>query len=168
MRAAGGGAPIGETALDRVVAALSPEARVELLSYAAKVADPMPPDSSSWYVVGAVVQVNAAQRLSLVTLSEQAKTGSTILSGLSKVTAALPEIAKLSTAFAAVAVVAALTLATIGWRTGYGAGWDTLHTERWKSWNQGVCEGLANVRHDLRTRGADVQALDRERTQRGC
>jgi hypothetical protein len=162
------GTPQGETALDRVVAALSPEARLELLSYATKVAEPMPPESSSWYVIGAVVQVNAAQRLSLVTLSDQVKTGSTILTGLSRVAAALPRLASFATAFAALAVVAALTIATTGWQQGYGAGWDALRNERWKSWNQGVCEGLANVRHELRLRRAEVQALDRERTRRGC
>ena len=29
--------------------------------------------------------------------------------------------------------------------------------------NQSACDGLANVRDDLRSHGADVQALDRER-----
>jgi len=122
-----GGTPQGETALDRVVASLSPEARLELLSYATKVAEPMPPESSSWYVVGAAVQVNAAQRLSLVTLSDQVKTGSAILSGLSKVAAALPRLATFSTAVAGLAVVTALTLVLTGWRGGYGTGWDAAN-----------------------------------------
>jgi hypothetical protein len=163
-----GGTPQGETALDRVVAALSPEARLELLSYATKVAEPMPPESSSWYVVGAVVQVNAAQRLSLVTLSDQVKTGSTILSGLSKVAAALSRLATFSTAFAALAVVAALTLVLAGWRGGYGTGWDAANHQTLMGYSAYACRALANVRHELRIHRADVQALDRERTRRGC
>jgi hypothetical protein len=31
-----------------------------------------------------------------------------------------------------------------------------------------ACRALANVRHELRIHRADVQALDRERTRRGC
>lgn len=61
-----------------------------------------------------------------------------------------------------------LAVAIQGWRVGYGAGWDAQQSVRWKTWNQSACESLANVRHELRTRGADVQALDRERTRRGC
>jgi hypothetical protein len=166
---ASGGTPQGETALDRVIAALSSEeARIELLSYATKVAEPMPPDATSWYVVGAVVQVNAAQRLSLVTLSDQVKTGSTILSGLHQVAAALPRLATFSTAFAALAVVAALTLALAGWRGGFGTGWDAANHQTLMGYNAYACRALANVRHELRIRRADVQALDRERTRRGC
>jgi hypothetical protein len=128
----------------------------------------MPPESSSWYVVGAVVQVNAAQRLSLVTLSDQVKTGSTILSGLSKVAAALPRLATFATAFAALAVVAALAIATTGWQQGYGAGWDAANHQTLIGYSAYACRALANVRHELRLRRADVQALDRERTRRGC
>jgi hypothetical protein len=164
-----GGTPQGETALDRVVAALSTEeARIELLSYATKVAEPMPPESSSWYVVGAVVQVNAAQRLSLVTLSDQVKTGNTTLTSLSKVAAALPRLATFSTAVAGLAVVTALTLVLTGWRGGYGTGWDAANHQTLIGYSAYACRALANVRHELRLHRAEVQALDRERTRRGC
>jgi hypothetical protein len=146
VRASVGEVANAETALDRVVASLSPEARLELLSYATKVAEPMPPESSSWYVVG-VVQVNAAQRLSLVTLSDQVKTGSAILTGLSKVAAALPRFATLSTAIAGLAVVVALTLALAGWRTGYDRGWDAANHQNLMGYNAYACRALANVRH---------------------
>ncbi len=69
---------------------------------------------------------------------------------------------------AAVAVVVALAIAFWGWRWGYGAGWAANAAVRYKSWNQGVCEGLATVRHDLRSHRGPVQALDRERVSRGC
>lgn len=69
---------------------------------------------------------------------------------------------------AAVSALAVLTIAVGCWRSGYGAGWSAQENVRWKTWNQSACESLAEVRHDLRTRAADVQALDRERTRRGC
>jgi len=83
--------PKQDTALDRVAGALSSEAaRTELYRYASNVAENMPPDSSSWYVVGANIQVNAVTRRELTSLAAEAKRGGTILAGFLGVLEWLP------------------------------------------------------------------------------
>jgi alpha-beta hydrolase superfamily lysophospholipase len=61
----------------------------------------------------------------------------------------------------------ALTLALTGWRTDYDRGWDAANHQNLMGYTA-YGRALANVRHDLRARGADVQAIDRARTRRGC
>ena len=158
-----------DTALDRVAGALSSEAaRTELYRYASNVAEQMPPDSSSWYVVGANIQVNAVTRRELTTLAAEAKKGGTILAGFLSVLEWLPGARNVAIASAAAGAAFALILvALIGWGA-YGLGSTAQENIRWKTWNQSACDSLANVRHDLRSHGADVQALDRERTRRSC
>lgn len=161
--------PKPDTALDRVAGALSSEAaRTELYRYASNVAEYMPPDSSSWYVVGANIQVNAVTRRDLATLAAEAKKGGTILAGFLGVLQWLPGAKNVAIASAAAAAAFTVVLiAVVGWGA-YGLGSAAQENIRWRTWNQSACESLANVRHDLRSHGADVQALDRERTRRGC
>lgn len=158
-----------QTALDRVAGALSSEAaRTELYRYASNVAEQMPPDSTTWYVVGASIQVNAVTRLELATLAAEAKKGGTILAGFLGVLEWLPGAKNVAIVSAvAAAAFTFILVALIGWGA-YGLGSSAQENIRWKSLNQITCESLANVRHDLRSHGADVQALDRERTRRGC
>jgi hypothetical protein len=158
-----------DTALERVAGALASEAaRTELYRYASNVAEQMPPDSSSWYVVGANIQVNAVTRHELATLAAEAKRGGTILAGFLGVLEWLPGAKNVAIASAAAGTAFALILiALVGWGA-YGLGSTAQENIRWKTWNQSACDSLANVRHDLRSHGAEVQALDRERTRRGC
>jgi len=158
-----------DTPLDRVAGALSSEsARTELYRYARSVAEAMPPDSTSWYVVGAVMQVNAVTRRELASLASEAKKGGTILAGLSSLTAWFPRAGVIAASAASAAVLALLVALVFGWRFAYGVGWHDQESVRWKTWNQSACESLSNVRHDLRTHGNDVRALDHERVRRGC
>jgi len=158
-----------DTPLDRVAGALSSEsARTELYRYATSVAEAMPPDSTSWYIVGAVMQVNAVTRRELASLANEAKKGGTILAGLSSLTAWFPRAGIIAAAAASAAVLATLMVLVVSWRVGYGIGWHDQENVRWKTWNQSACESLANVRHDLRSHGSDVRALDHERVRRGC
>ncbi len=161
--------PKQDTALDRVAGALSSEAaRTELYRYASNVAENMPPDSSSWYVVGANIQVNAVTRRELTSLAAEAKRGGTILAGFLGVLEWLPRAKNVAIASAVAAAAFTLVLiALIGWGA-YSLGSTAQENIRWKTWNQSACESLASVRHDLRSHGAEVQALDRERTRRGC
>ena len=161
--------PKQDTALDRVASALSSEAaRTELYRYASNVAEHMPPDSSSWYVVGANIQVNAVTRRELTTLAAEAKKGGTILAGFLGVLQWLPGAKNVAIASAmAAAAFTVVLIAVVGWGA-YGLGSAAQENIRWKTWNQSACESLANVRHDLRSHRADVQAFDRERTRRGC
>jgi hypothetical protein len=69
---------------------------------------------------------------------------------------------------AALAVVAALSVAVAGWRAGYDAGWTDGRNAGYLPVGRQVCEGIENVRHDLRLHRADTQAIDRERVKRGC
>ena len=161
--------PGRDTPLDRVAGALSNEsARTELYRYASSVAEAMPPDSTGWYIVGAVVQVNAVTRRELATLAGEAKKGGTILAGLSSLTAWFPRASVIAMAAAGLAVILALLMLSVTWRFAYGVGWNAQESVRWKSWNQGVCDSLSTVRHDLRSHGNDVRAVDRERNRRGC
>jgi len=105
-----------QTALDRVASGLSSEAaRTELYRYASNVAEQMPPDASSWYVVGAVMQVNAVTRSELTTLAKEAKRGGTILAGFYEVAARLPTIAGVSLLTAAVTVLLTAVVASVFW-----------------------------------------------------
>ena len=158
-----------DTPLDRVAGALSSEsARTELYRYATSVAEEMPPDASSWYVVGAVMQVNAVTRRELASLASEAKKGGTILAGLASLTAWFPRASAIATAAAAAAVFVTLVVLVVSWRFAYGVGWHDQENVRWKTWSQSACESLASVRHDLRSHGNDVRALDHERVRRGC
>jgi len=161
--------PGRDTSLDRVAGALSNEsARTELYRYASSVAEAMPPDSTGWYIVGAVVQVNAVTRHELTTLAGEAKKGGTILAGLSSLTQWFPRASVIATGAASVAVFLALMMLAVTWRFAYDVGWNAQESVRWKTWNQSACESLASVRHDLRSHDSDVRALDRERVRRGC
>jgi len=158
-----------DTPLDRVAGALSSEsARTELYRYATSVAEAMPPDSTSWYIVGAVMQVNAVTRRELASLASEAKKGGAILAGLSSLTAWFPRAGVIAAVASSIAVVAALLVLVVSWRFAYGVGWHDQENVRWKTWNQSACESLASVRHDLRSHGNDVRALDHERVRRGC
>jgi hypothetical protein len=158
-----------DTALDRVAGALSSEAvRTELYRYASNVAEHMPPDASSWYVVGANIQINSVTRRELTILAAEAKKGGTILAGFLGLLQWLPGARNVALASAAAAAAFTVVLiAVIGWGA-FSLGSTAQENIRWKTWNQSACDSLANVRHDLRSQGADVQALDRERTRRGC
>jgi len=101
-----------------VASGLSSEAaRTELYSYASNVAEQMPPDASSWYVVGAVMQVNAVTRTELTTLAKEAKRGGTILAGLIRLAESFPRAGALALASAAAAAICVLLVAV---RSGSG------------------------------------------------
>ncbi len=158
-----------DTPLDRVAGALSSEsARADLYRYATSVAEAMPPDSTSWYIVGAVMQVNAVTRRELASIANEAKKGGTILAGLSSLTTWYPRARVIAAISASAAVFALLVALVFGWRFAYGVGWRDQNTLRWETWNQSACKSLASVRHDLRSHGNDVRALDHERVRRGC
>jgi len=158
-----------DTTLDRVAGALSTEAaRTELYRYATTVAESLPPDSTGWYIVGAVMQVNAVTRRELASLANEAKKGGTILAGLLSLTAWLPRAGMIAAAAASAAVLAVLVVLVVSWRVGYGIGWHDQENIRWETWNQSACKSLADVRHDLRSHGNDVRALDHERVRHGC
>ncbi len=114
------------------------------------------------------MQVNAVTRRELASLASEAKKGGTILAGLSSLTAWLPRAGIIAAAAASAAVLATLMVLVVSWRVGYGIGWHDQENVRWKTWNQSACESLASVRHDLRSHGSDVRALDHERVRRGC
>jgi len=160
-----------QTALDRVASGLSSEAaRTELYRYASSVAEQMPPDASSWYVVGAVMQVNAVTRTELTTLAREAKRGGTILAGFYEVAARLPTIAGVSLLTAAVTMLLAGVLANFFWRGGYDAGWAAREVAGYTPVNQQVCRALKNVRQQLvlERRQPAAEAVQRAMTQRGC
>jgi len=158
-----------DTPLDRVAGALSSEsARTELYRYASSVAEAMPPDSTTWYVVGAVMQVNAVTRRELASLASEAKKGGAILAGLLSLTAWFPRAGVIAASAASAAVLALLVALVVSWHFAYGVGWHDQENVRWETWNQSACKSLADVRHDLRSHGNDFRALDHERVRRGC
>lgn len=160
-----------ETPLDRVARALSSEAaRSELYRYASSVAEPMPPNSTSWYVVGAVVQINAVDRQDLTTLAREVQRGGTTLGTLSAVARRLPSILSFSTLAAAIAIVCTLAIGTVLWRAAYGAGWDASDAAGYVPVNQQVCRALKNVHQQLdrERRQSAAEAVQRAMTQRGC
>lgn len=158
-----------QTALDRVAGGLSSEAaRTELYRYASNVAEQMPPDASSWYVVGAVMQVNAVTRHELITLAKEAKKGGTILAGLLSLIEWFPRAGIIALGSAAVAAICVLFVAVPLGQQAYNAGWSAQESVRMKTWNHSACDSLGNVRHELRSQRSDVRALDRERIRRGC
>jgi hypothetical protein len=163
--------PSHDTALDRVANALASEAaRAELYRYATNVAEAMPPDSSSWYVVGAVVQVNAVTRHELTTLAAEAKKGGTILAGLRSLVQWLPRASIIAAGAAAIALVFAFAVIVPLWQNAYGAGWSASRDAGYQPVNLQVCQSLANVRHHLALghRQPDLDAMQREMTARGC
>jgi len=169
VRSTNGQATGQQTALDRVASGLSSEAaRTELYRYASNVAEQMPPDASSWYVVGAVMQINAVTRTELTTLAKEAKKGGTILAGLLSLVEWFPRAGLIALASAAVAAICVLFVAVPLGQQAYNAGWSAQESVRWRTWNHSACDSLGNVRHELRSQRADVRALDRERTRRGC
>jgi len=125
------------------------------------------PDSTGWYVVGAVVQVNAVTRRELASLASEAKEAERP-HGLLSLVAWFPRAGVIAATSASAAVVALLVVLVIGWRFAYGVGWSNQENMRWKTWSQSACESLASFRHDLRSHGNDIRALDHERTRRGC
>ncbi len=139
-----------QTALDRVASGLSSEAaRTELYRYASSVAEQMPPDASSWYVVGAVMQVNAVTRTELTTLAKEAKRGGTILAGFYEVAARMPRIAGTSLLTAAVTMLLAGVLANVFWHGGYDAGWSGSQSGIYTTQQQLRCQGIGALRHEL-------------------
>jgi len=50
----------------------------------------------------------------------------------------------------------------------YNTGYSKSQVDGYVPIRQEVCSELERVRHDLRTRRSDVQALDRERVRFGC
>ncbi len=160
-----------ETPLDRVAKSLSSEvARTELYRYATTVAEPMPPESTTWYVVGAQIQVNAVTRTELETLAQETKRGGTILAGLHQVAKRLPNIIGFSTLAAAIAIVCTLAIGTYVWHGAYGAGWSARDVVPDVPANQQVCRALKNVHQQLgrEHRQSAAEALQRAMTQRGC
>jgi hypothetical protein len=142
--------PKSDTALDRVAGALSSEAaRTELYRYASSVAEHMPPDASSWYVVGANIQVNAVTRRELTTLAAEAKKGGTILAGFYEVAARMPKLAGTSLLTAAVTMLLAGILANVFWHGGYDAGWGGSQNGIYATQQQLRCQGIAALRHEL-------------------
>jgi len=163
--------PDRETALDRVASALASEAaRAELYRYATNVAEAMPPDSSSWYVVGAVVQVNAVTRQELTTLAAEAKKGGAILAGLRSLVQWLPRASIIASGAAATALVFAFAVIAPLWHNAYGAGWNDGRSAGYQPINLQVCQALANVRHQVAIahRQLDVEVIQRGMTARGC
>jgi hypothetical protein len=163
--------PSHDTALDRVANALASEAaRAELYRYATGVAEAMPPDSSSWYVVGAVVQVNAVTRHELTTLAAEAKKGGTVLAGLRTLVQWLPRAGIIASGAAAIALIFAFAVIAPLWQNAYGAGWSASRDAGYEPVNLQVCKSLANVRHQLAIahRQPALDALQREMTARGC
>jgi len=158
-----------DTPLDRVASALSSEsARTELYRYATSVAEAMPPDSTSWYIVGAVMQVNAVTRRELASLASEAKKGGTALAGLVRIAEWLPGAQKIAMVTAVVTLIVALGIAGGTWVFAYNTGYGKSQVDGYVPIRQEVCGELNRVRHDLRTRRADVEALDRERVRFGC
>jgi hypothetical protein len=163
--------PDRETALDRVASALASEAaRAELYRYATGVAEAMPPDSSSWYVVGAVVQVNAVTRQELTTLAAEAKKGGAILAGLRSLVQWLPRASIIASGAAAIAFIFACAVIVPLWQNAYGTGWNASRNAGYQPINVQVCQSLANVRHQLAIahRQPALDAMQREMTARGC
>jgi hypothetical protein len=163
--------PSHDTALDRVASALASEAaRAELYRYATGVAEFMPPDSSSWYVVGAVIQVNAVTRNELTTLAAEAKKGGTILAGLNRLVQWLPRASIIASGAAATALVFAFAVIAPLWQNAYGAGWNASRDAGYQPINVLVCRSLTNVRHQLAIahRQPALDAMQREMTARGC
>jgi hypothetical protein len=159
------------TALDRVASALASEtARAELYRYATNVAEAMPPDSSSWYVVGAVVQVNAVTRAELTTLAAEVKKGGAILAGLRSLVQWFPRAGSIALGAAAIALIFAFAVIVPLWQNAYGAGWDASRAAGYLPINEQVCRSLANVRHQLALahRQPALDALQRQMTARGC
>jgi hypothetical protein len=163
--------PGNDTALDRVASALASEAaRAELYRYATGVAEFMPPDSSSWYVVGAVIQVNAVTRNELTTLAAEAKKGGAILAGLRSLVQLLPRASIIASGAAATALVFAFAVIAPLWHNAYGAGWNDGRNAGYQPINLQVCQALANVRHQVAIthRQPALDAIQREMTARGC
>ena len=155
--------------LDRVAGALSTEsARTELYRYATTVAESLPPDSTGWYIVGAVMQVNAVTRRELASLASEAKKGGTALAGLVRIAEWLPGARTIAMATAVVTIIVALGIAGGTWVFAYNTGYGESRVDGYVPVRQEVCGELERVRHDLRTRRSDVQALDRERVRFGC
>jgi len=158
-----------DTPLDRVAGALSTEsARTELYRYASTVAESLPPDSTGWYIVGAVMQVNAVTRRELASLANEAKKGGTALAGLVRIAQWLPGARTIAMATAVVTIIVALGIAAGTWVFAYNTGYGKSQVDGYVPIRQEVCGELNRVRHDLRTRRTDVQALDRERVRFGC
>ncbi len=160
-----------QTALDRVASGLSSEAaRTELYRYASNVAEQMPPDASSWYVVGAVMQVNAVTRSELTTLAKEAKRGGTILAGFYEVAARLPTIAGVSLLTAAVTVLLTAVVASVFWHGGYDAGWSGSQSGISATQQQLRCQGIAALRHELIAHrdGYGTHVANFVQVQRGC
>jgi len=171
VRATNGQATGQQTALDRVASGLSSEAaRTELYRYASNVAEQMPPDASSWYVVGAVMQVNAVTRTELTTLAQQAKRGGTILAGFYEVAARLPTIAGVSLLTAAVTVLLTAVVASVFWHGGYDAGWSGSQSGLSATQQQLRCQGIAALRHELVAHrdGYGTHVANYVQLQRGC
>ena len=163
--------PGNDTALDRVAGALASEAaRADLYRYATNVAEAMPPDSSSWYVVGAVIQVNAVTRQELTTLAAEAKKGGAILAGLRSLIQWLPRASIIASGAAAIALIFAFAVIVPLWQNAYGAGWSASRDAGYQPVNLQVCQSLVNVRHHLALahRQSDLDAMQREMTTRGC
>jgi hypothetical protein len=163
--------PSHDTALDRVANALASEAaRADLYRYATGVAEFMPPDASSWYVVGAMIQVNAVTRQELTTIAAEAKKGGAILAGLNRLVGWLPRASMIAYGAAATALVFAFAVIAPLWQNAYGAGWNDGRNAGYQPVNLQVCQSLANVRHRLAIahRQPALDAMQREMTARGC
>ena len=163
--------PQSDTALDRVANALASEAaRAELYRYATGVAEVLPPDSSSWFVVGAVIQVNAITRNELVALSAVVKKGGTILAGLNTLIEWLPGYGRSALAAAACMGITGCFLTVWLWTNAYNAGWNASNVAGYAPIATQVCKSLANVRHQLAlvNEHAAVDQMQFEMTGRRC
>lgn len=158
-----------DTALDRVAGALASEAaRTELYRYASAIAEAMPPDSSSWYVVGAVIQVDAVTRNELAALAAAAKRGGTILAGLNVLVQWLPGFGRTALGAAGCACITGCILTVWLWTNAFNAGWGANDAARYIP--KEICTSLVNVRHQLALADnrAAVDAIQRQMSGRGC